>query len=236
LRSEPASTERTSEQRSDPPYSPVVGTPFSSNPLLRWLVGLYGVAWGVAALAPPDRQTWLLENLLVFAMLGLLCLCHRYFVFSNFSYALIFVFLLLHVVGAHYTYSAVPFADWVGGALGFERNHYDRVVHLGFGLLLGYPMRELVLRVMHVHRVWSYVVPVLAVVSLSAIYEMVESWAARIVDPEVGMAFVGAQGDIWDGQKDMSLALTGAVVAMALTACYRRGWSHEPYLGRRARG
>jgi putative membrane protein len=214
----------------------VVGTPFSRNPLLRWLVGVYGVVWGVAAVDPTARQTWLLENLLVFALLGLLCVCHRYFVFSSFSYALIFVFLLLHVVGSHYTYSAVPFADRVGGALGLERNHYDRFVHLGFGLLLGYPLRELVLRAMHVHRVWSYVVPVLAVVSLSAIYEIIESWAAQVVDPDVGMAFVGAQGDLWDGQKDMSLALAGAIIAMTLTACYRRGWGHEPYLGLGGRG
>ena len=213
------------------PHSGRVGIPFSRNPVLRWLVAVYGVAWGVAAVAPTDRQTWLLENLLVVALVGLLCLCHRYFVFSNLSHALIFVFLLLHVVGAHYTYSAVPFADWVAAELQLTRNPYDRVVHLSFGLLLGYPLRELVLRAMHVHRVWSYVVPVLAVLSLSATYEMIESWAARVVDPDVGMAFVGAQGDIWDGQKDMSLALAGAVIAMGLTALYRWRWGHEPYLG-----
>jgi putative membrane protein len=224
--SDPASSERSS-----PTHPHLVGAPFSHNPLLRWLVGLYALAWTIAAIEPTSRQTWLLENLLVFALVALLCASHRRFVFSNLSYALIFVFLLLHAVGAHYTYSAVPFADRLAEAFGLERNHYDRFVHLAFGLLLGYPLRELTLRRVHAHRVWSYVVPVLAVVSLSAVYEMVESWAARIVDPGVGIAFVGAQGDVWDGQKDMSLALAGAVVAMMLTALYRRRWHHEPYLG-----
>ena len=73
--------------------------------------------------------------------------------------------------------------------------------------------------------------PVLAVVSLSAIYEIIETRAARVVDPEVGMTFLDAQGDLWDGQKDVSLALAGAIIAMTLTACYGRGWGHEPYQG-----
>jgi putative membrane protein len=190
----------------------------------------YGVVWLWAAVSPWDRQTWLLENLLVLAAVAILALSHRRFVFSNLSYLLIAAFLSLHVVGSHFTYSAVPLGAWAQQALGLERNHYDRFVHLAFGLLLTYPLRELVLRVVHVHRVWRYVIPVLAVLALSSAYEILESWAARIANPEVGIAFVGAQGDIWDGQKDMALALGGALLAMLLCARRRRRSGREPYL------
>ncbi len=212
---------------------PHVGIPFARNRVLQGLVAAYAVFWLAAALAPLDRSTWLLENLLVFAMLALLATTHRRFVFSNLSYGLIFAFLVLHTVGSHYSYSEVPAGFWVRDALGLERNHYDRLVHFAFGLLFAYPFRELVLRVVHVHRVWSWVIPVLTILALSSAYEIVESWAARVVNPDVGIAFVGAQGDVWDGQKDMTLALVGAMLAMRAAALLRRRRGHEPYLGLR---
>ncbi len=181
------------------------------------------------AIAPRERDTWLLENLLVFASDGLLALTHLRFVFSNLSYVLIFFFLGLHAIGAHHSYSAVPLGAWFQESFGLSRNHYDRFVHFVFGLFLAYPMREVGLRVLHVHRVWSYIVPVLAIVALSSSYEMVEWGAARASDPAVGIAFVGAQGDVWDGQKDMALALLGAALAMLMTAGFRRSTGHEPY-------
>jgi putative membrane protein len=207
-----------------------VGVPWARNPFLRRLVLAYGVLWLWAAIRPVDRSTWLLENGLVFVVLGLLAVTHRRFVFSNLSYGLIFAFLALHTIGSHYTYSAVPLGSWLRDLLGLGRNHYDRFVHLAFGMLLAYPLRELVLRVAHVHRVWSWVVPVLAVLALSSSYEILESWAARLVDPDVGLAFVGAQGDVWDGQKDMSLALGGALAGLGIAAGVRRRLGHEPYL------
>ena len=209
-----------------------VGTPLSRNPFLRRLLFAYLVIWSVAAVSPWDRHTWLLENLLVFAGVGTLAVTHARFVFSNLSYGLIFVFLVLHAVGSHFTYSAVPIGSWLRDVFELERNHYDRAVHLAFGLLLAYPMRELSLRRIHAHSIWSYVVPVLAILSMSSAYEIVEWWAARAVNPEVGLAYVGAQGDPWDGQKDMSLALVGAIVAMSITALRRGRTGREPYLGR----
>jgi putative membrane protein len=212
---------------------PHVGIPLGRNRFLQGLLVAYGVGWLVAAIAPVDRGTWLLENMLVFAAVGLLAATHGRFVFSNLSYTLIFAFLAFHVVGSHYTYSAVPTGAWLRDALGLERNHYDRVVHLAFGLLLAYPIREMSLRVVHAHRIWSYVIPVLATLALSSLYEIIESWAARTVDPDVGIAFVGAQGDIWDGQKDMALAMFGSIIAMLLAWLWRRRTGHEPYLGAR---
>lgn len=198
--------------------------------LVHWLVAGYAVVWAVLAVSPLDRQTWLLENLLVFGFAAMLLAMRGRFRFSNLSALLMTAFLLLHVVGAHYTYSSVPAGLWIRDAFDLSRNHYDRFVHFAFGLLMGYPLREVALRAVHAHRIWSTVVPLVFVLAVSSSYEIMEAWAARIVDPEVGMAFVGAQGDLWDGQKDMSLALLGAILAMAVTAVSRRATGREPYV------
>jgi putative membrane protein len=211
------------------PHEPHVGRPLAGNRFLQGLLLLYLALWGLAAVAPHDRGDWLLENLLVFAVVALLAATQRRFPLSNFSYLLIFVFLALHAVGAHYTYSLTPPGFWVQAALGLPRNPYDRFVHFGFGLLLVYPIREVARRVLHLRGAWSYAVPLLTVLSLSSSYEIVESWAARIVDPQLGVAFLGTQGDEWDAQKDMSLALAGALLGLATTALYRWRSGREPW-------
>jgi putative membrane protein len=202
----------------------------ASERLRHWLYGGYLCFWAALAVDPIDRPTWLLENVLVLVVFGVLWAIRGRFRFSNLSLVLIVGFLSLHAIGSHYTYSAVPAGFWVRDALDLSRNPYDRFVHLAFGLLCAYPLRELTLRAVHAHRIWSFVVPCLAVLSMSSVYEILESWAARVVDPSVGLAFVGAQGDVWDGQKDMTLALAGAVAAMVATARVRRTTGHEPYV------
>lgn len=184
----------------------------------------------VTAIAPHDRSDWLLENLLLFALALLLVAAHRRFVFSNLSYLLLGIFLALHSLGAHYTYSLTPPGFWLQDLLGLARNPYDRCVHFAFGLLLTYPLRELTLRRLHVHGFASYAIPLAAALALSASYEIIESWTARIVDPDLGTAFLGTQGDEWDAQKDMSLALLGAVLCLVATALYRRRYGREPWV------
>jgi putative membrane protein len=206
-----------------------IGRPLAENRFLQVLLLLYLALWSLAAVAPHDRSDWLLENLLVFAVAALLAATHRRLTLSNFSYLLLFVFLALHAVGAHYTYSLTPPGFWVQAALDLPRNPYDRFVHFTFGLLLVYPIREVARRVLHLHGAWSYAVPLLAALSLSSSYEIVESWAARLVDPDLGTAFLGTQGDEWDAQKDMSLALVGALLGLAATALYRRRTGREPW-------
>ena len=181
------------------------------------MVAGFAALWIALAIAPSYRSDWLLENLLVFAFAGLLAATFRRFQFSNFSYLLITLFLTLHSYGAHYTYSETPFGFWLRDTFGFARNPYDRIVHFAFGLLLTYPLRELAQRVLHLHRVWSYLVPFLLLLSMSAGYESIESWVARIVSPELGAAYLGTQGDEWDAQRDMDRAMTGAFLCLGLT-------------------
>jgi putative membrane protein len=190
------------------------------------LAAAYGLVFLWSAVGPEDRATWALENLLVLITVSALIATHRRFQFSNLSCVLIFSFLVLHSVGSHYTYSLAPPGDWMGRWLGGDRNHYDRLVHFAFGLLLAYPLREVAQRLLNLRRGWAYAVPLFAVVSFGAGYEIIESWAARVVDPEVGLAFLGSQGDEWDSQKDMSVALYGAVLAFVAAALASRARAH----------
>ena len=124
-----------------------VGAAYREDAALRWMLWGYAAFWLALAIAPLDRPTWLLENGLVFATVALAAGTYRRFPLSLPSYSLLCAFFLLHAVGSHYTYSAVPLGDWVRDAFELERNHYDRVVHFAFGLLFAYPLRELCLRV-----------------------------------------------------------------------------------------
>jgi len=198
--------------------------------VLHGILAAYLAIWLAMAIGPSDRGDWLLENLVVFAAAAVLLLTHRALALSNFSYLLIAVFLALHAVGAHYTYSLTPFGDWLAATFDLSRNPYDRLVHFTFGLLLAYPLHEIARRVLHVHGGWSYALPLVAILSLSSAYEIVESWAARIVDPELGQAFLGTQGDEWDAQKDMTLAILGAALSLGGSALYRSRSGREPWL------
>ncbi|MDP9139371.1 MAG: DUF2238 domain-containing protein [Pseudomonadota bacterium] len=194
------------------------------------LVLLYAVLWSALAIEPHDRADWALENVLVLAFgLGMWA-AHRQFVFSRVSYTLIFVFLCLHAVGAHYTYAEVPYNAWwqaltgdsFNSMFGWERNHYDRLVHFSYGLLLAYPIREIFLRVAEVRGFWGYFLPLDFTLSTSAMFEMFEWAAAEVFGGDLGVAYLGTQGDIWDAHKDMGLAALGAVVAMLVTLAINR--------------
>lgn len=183
----------------------------------RLLIGLflwYAVVWVAAAVDPVDRGDWVLENLLAVTFVAVLVGTHRRFRFSSASYGLITAFLTLHAVGAHYTYAKVPLGFWLQDALDLDRNHFDRLVHFSFGLLLAFPLREFFVRRAGLRGLWSFYFPVSGVLAMSGFFEIVEAWVAQLVSPELGTAYLGTQGDEWDAQKDMTLAFIGAVLAM----------------------
>lgn len=200
------------------------------KPYLLVLLALYALLWTVLAIEPHDRKDWALENALVLAFgLGLWA-ARKHFVFSRISYTLIFLFLCLHAVGAHYTYAEVPYNDWwqaltgntFNSMFGWDRNHYDRLVHFSYGLLLAYPVREIFLRVADVRGFWGYFLPLDFTLSTSALFEMFEWAAAEFFGGDLGVAYLGTQGDVWDAHKDMGLATLGAIVAMLITLAINR--------------
>ncbi len=192
---------------------------------LYLLTAFLVLEFSILAIAPHDRHDWLLENVLVILFVGAMISTYRRMTLSRTSYFLIYVFLSLHLIGAHYTYSLVPYDDWsraitgrsINEMLGWERNNFDRVVHFCYGLLLAYPIREIFLRVARLRGFWGYFFPLDVTMSTSMIYELIEWGAAVYFGGDLGQAFLGTQGDTWDAHKDMALASTGAAIAMLAT-------------------
>jgi putative membrane protein len=216
----------------------------------KLLLALLTVLSIALAIAPYDRADWLLENALLFAGVGVLVATRKALPLSRLSYTLVFVFMCLHAVGAHYTYSLVPYDDWFRALTGrtlssitrAERNQYDRLVHFGYGLLLAYPAREVFLRVADVRGFWGYYLPLDVVMATSMLYELIEWGAASAFGGDLGTAYLGTQGDPWDAQKDMALATLGAVIAMCATAAvswhyqkdFARAWAESLRVKRHA--
>ena len=203
------------------------------------LGGLFFVLWLTLAIWPLDREAWVLENLPVLVAVIVFWCIRRTFVFSRLSYTLIFAFLCLHEIGAHYTYSKVPYDECfqavlgrsLNQLLGWERNNYDRVLHFLYGFLFAYPIREIFLRVANVRGFWGYFLPLDLTMSSSMLYELLEWAVAAVFGGELGMAYLGVQGDVWDAHKDMGLASLGALLAMSITAMvnirFQRDFSRE---------
>ncbi|MCM5568968.1 DUF2238 domain-containing protein [Burkholderiaceae bacterium FT117] len=211
----------------------------SSDRYLAILAALFGVLWIALAIDPHDRADWALENALAVVFVVALAATRRRFRFSRASYTLIFVFLCIHEIGAHYTYALVPYDAWIRAltgqslneAMGWQRNHFDRFAHFLYGLLLAYPMRELFLRVADARGFWGYFLPLDVTISTSAIFELFEWGAAELFGGDLGVAYLGTQGDVWDAQRDMLLAALGAGVAMlvifVVNARTRRDFARE---------
>lgn len=189
------------------------------------LLAAFAGWWMALAIAPWYRQDWLLENLLVFAAVPLLAWSYPRLRLSDTAYTLLFVFLVLHELGAHYTYSAVPYDRWaqaltghtVSEALGLQRNYFDRLLHFLYGLLVTPAAIEVLDARAPQRGPWRWLVPLLFMISHSTIYELVEWSAASVFGGDLGQAYLGTQGDVWDAQKDSALAAFGA--AAAVTAC-----------------
>ncbi|HEY7653213.1 MAG TPA: DUF2238 domain-containing protein [Methylomirabilota bacterium] len=192
------------------------------------LLAGYLVFWGAMGLAPLDSQNWVLSSILPLTFVGALVFGRRSMPLSTTSYMLIGGFLALHTVGAHYTYAQVPIGHWLQGLLGLERNHFDRIAHFAFGLLLTYPLLEIFRRLTGARGPLLFYLAFMTQLGLAGAWEIIESVVAQLTRPDLGAAFLGAQGDPWDAQHDMLAATCGTVVALLLTAVWLRLARREP--------
>lgn len=190
-------------------------------PLL--LLGLFVLVFAALGIAPAMREDWLLENALVVLAVAWLVRAWRTLPLSNAAYVLLFAFGVLHEIGAHYQYSEVPYDAWFaalsGGhsldaLLGFERNQYDRLVHFLYGVLVTPAAIEVIEARVRPRGVWRVLVPLTFMMSHALVYELVEWLAASVFGGELGEAYLGTQGDGWDAQKDMALAVAGTVLIL----------------------
>ena len=188
-------------------------------------IGL-SIFWMFLAYEPVSRSTWVLENILFVGFLVAFLWSYRIVRWSRLSCSAILMFLILHLIGAHFTYSLVPYdavaQEHLGfslnRALGWERNQYDRIVHFCYGLLFAFPISER-LGTRFAGRAGAaapVVLIVMIVMSTSLLYELIEWGAAELLAGEQGMAFLGTQGDLWDAHKDMALATLGSLLGVGL--------------------
>lgn len=199
-------------------------TKINQDKLVKVLLTLFIIEWLLLAIEPNYRSDWLLENVLVIIYFPIIIWLRKIVSFSNLSYIMMFLFMFLHEIGAHYTYAEVPYDQWfkvLSGStfnelMGWQRNHFDRLEHFLYGVLLYIPFREVFIQRADLKGGWSYFFPYVFIVATTVLYELIEWAAAEIFGGELGMAYLGTQGDIWDGHKDMGLAALGALIMLLL--------------------
>jgi putative membrane protein len=196
------------------------------------VLAVWWIAWGVA---PTDRHIWFAENVLVFVGLPLTIYAHLRVGFSRPALTLLTLYFAVHTVGTHYTYTNVPVGEWLKERFDYQRNHYDRIVHLLFGFLLALPVRELFTRGLRIGGALAFWLPLSVIMAGCCLYEVLEWWFAIYTDSTAQLAFVGAQGDLWDAQKDMALATGGAILVLLGATLARGEETREPAASRSRR-
>ena len=177
------------------------------------LLGLVGVALVASGVAPFDRATWWMEVAPVIILAPLLVVSHRGFPLTRLLQVLIAAHALVLIVGGAWTYARVPFGFWLQDVMGLGRNPFDRIGHFMQGFVPAVAAREILLRRAVVRgRGWLFFIVSCICLAISAVYELVE-WGAAVALGQGAEAFLGTQGDPWDTQSDMAMALVGAVCA-----------------------
>jgi len=180
------------------------------------LLAVTAVALVVSGIGPYDRATWWMEIAPVLIAAPILMLTFKRFPLTPLLYRLIFIHALILILGGYYTYARVPLGYWVQELFDLSRNHYDRLGHLAQGFVPAILARELLLRTSPLVRgKWLCCMVTSVCLAFSAFYEMIEWWAA-LYGGEAADSFLGTQGDVWDTQWDMFLALIGAISAQLL--------------------
>jgi putative membrane protein len=168
---------------------------------------------------PAGRTSWLLEVGPGLAYAAVLAATYRSLPLSHLVYAGVFVHVLILIYGGMYTYAETPLGNWARDTFHLARNHYDRVGHWALGALPVLTIREVLLRKTPLVRgKWLVFLSLSVVLAFAAFWELIEWWVALLAAPDVGQAFLGTQGDVWDTQWDMFLALVGAAVTLVLVS------------------
>lgn len=193
--------------------------------VLALAIALLFVALGIRP--HTDRGTWAGEVAPVAIALPVLVATYRRFRFTDLAYRFMAVHAVVLMVGGYYSYAEVPLGFWVRDALELSRNHYDRLGHFMQGFVPAIVARELLIRTSPLRPGgWLFALVTLSVLGISAFYELIEWWSAVLV-ADGAVAFLGTQGDVWDAQWDMFLALGGALTALLVL-----GAAHDRALAR----
>ena len=182
-----------------------------------------------SCIKPPYLNFLLMQHVPTLLVMGVLVWFTNRFTISRASFASVILFLSFHTLGARYLYSYVPYDDWARSLFGtsiselfsFQRNHYDRVVHFAYGLLLAIPIQEFEQRYFNFSAGLSAVLAIECILATSAVYEVLEWLIAVICAPDWAESFLGQQGDPFDAHKDMALAILGALISISIVSIRR---------------
>lgn len=195
-----------------------------NSKIVLFLLSLSGVlAW--SAIRPHDYFTWFLEVLPAVAGVAILAVTYGRFKFTHLVYVLVWGHAIILMVGGHYTYAEMPLFNWIRDTFGLSRNYYDRVGHFAQGFVPAMIAREILLRTSPLKKgKLLFFIVVSICLAFSAFYELIEWWVSAATG-SAGDAFLGTQGDVWDTQRDMAMALIGAMSALLALGKY-----HDKFL------
>jgi putative membrane protein len=188
-----------------------------------WLLTfLFCISWVYGWIYCHDREDWIIENLLVVICLSILVLSQKWHKLSDASYLCIFFFVLLHLYGAFYAYTQNALGAWLQNTYHLWRNPYDRIVHFSFGFFMAYPFRELLINKFRVPTRASWLMPIEIAFSLGTVFELIEWGVSEFTTTATGETYVATQGDVWDAQKDITMAAIGAATSMLILYFIKR--------------
>lgn len=196
------------------------------NPIKKGILLFYLSYWLFTFCSTQDYVNWVVENLLVFLFAGFFLWQKKSFEsLSTFSFACVFLFVLQHISGSQYAYTHHPLGLWLKNLLHTERNMYDRIVHFNFGLLIVLPLKEFLGMRTDLSDSWCSRVAFLLICTLAGVFELLEWIIGGLLFPETGTDYVGTQGDIWDAQKDMAVAMVAAGLVLIVYRYFMRSKS-----------
>ena len=192
--------------------------------LNRRVLAAFLVLWALSCIRVPYPEFFVMQHVPTVLAVIALIVAERKQLLDRLGFALVILFLILHLLGARYLYSFVPYDDWsqqllglrITDRFGFTRNHYDRLVHFCFGLLFVYPIAHYFERRLRLHGWWPATLAVAIVIAAGALYEIAEWLTAIVCAPDWADAYNGQQGDPWDAQRDMAIAAVGSMISLAI--------------------
>ncbi|NLI90942.1 MAG: DUF2238 domain-containing protein [Peptococcaceae bacterium] len=188
--------------------------PAKVEPLHIGLLLVFFIVLIWSAVNPKDLFTWFLEVLPALIGFGIIVYTYNRFRLTNLVYVLIFIYAVILIIGGHYTYAEMPVFNWLRDTFHLQRNYYDRLGHLAQGFIPALITREILLRNSVLKRgKWLSCIVICVCLAISALYELIE-WGVAEATGSAAEAFLGTQGDVWDTQWDMFMALWGSIISL----------------------
>lgn len=195
-------------------YSSKKNESFKDDKFLQFLFIIYLAVFTILSLKPENISEWWYESTATIFIIGILIVLYRSFRLSNLSYVCAAFFMVLHSLGAHYTYSQCPVGDWLNELIGADRNNYDRLVGFAFGYLISLPIMEILFRSVRLKYTEACVMAVVVNIALYSLASVAKMLLSMMMNDYQAEVFLAVQGDSWDLQKDILVSMCGSVTSM----------------------